>query len=52
MGIEGGWWTFTPETDYKTCPICNGTGIDNSLDHNCQRCGGTGSIRVENNTED
>ena len=46
MGIEGGWWTFTPETEYETCPECGGTGKENAtLDHKCYVCNGLGRIK-------
>ena len=36
MGIEGRLWSFTPETEYETCPECGGTGKDNAtLDCKC-----------------
>lgn len=39
----------------KTCPACNGTGVDNTIDpgkrfqpYACPRCSGTGAIRRGN----
>ena len=46
-GIEGGWWTYTSESKYKTCPICGGTGKDSTLDWKCFRCGGSGEVRED-----
>lgn len=53
MGIEGGWWTFTPEIRFETCPECGGSGKDNAtLDWKCWRCGGSGEIKVEDKEDD
>lgn len=51
-GIDGGWWAFTPETEYETCPECCGTGKDNAtLDWKCYRCNGTGRVK-ESHSDD
>lgn len=44
MGIED---MFPEKGDkYKTCPECCGTGKDNdTLDHICFECNGTGRIK-------
>ena len=53
MGIEGGWWSFTPEDEYKTCPECGGSGKDNdTLDWKCWRCNGIGRIKLSSKEED
>ena len=53
MGIEGGWWTFTPETEYETCPECGGTGKENiTLDSECYLCNGLGRIKKKNSEDD
>ena len=53
MGIEGGWWSFTPEIEYETCPECGGTGKDNAtLDWKCYVCNGLGRIKKKNSEDD
>ena len=53
MGIEGGWWNFTPDTEYETCPDCGGTGKDNAtLDWKCYVCNGLGRIKKKNGEDD
>lgn len=53
MGIEGGWWSFTPETEYETCPECGGTGKENiTLDCECYVCNGLGRIKKKNSEDD
>ena len=53
MSIEGGWWTFTPERSYRTCPECGGTGKDNAtLDWKCWGCNGIGEIKEKEKEDD
>lgn len=59
MGIEPWWAGYDDDNDryrvsygrtrsnYKTCPICRGTGTTPSLDRDCSRCNGTGKIKEE-----
>lgn len=48
MPIEGGWWSFTPETRYETCPECGGSGMNNgTLDSKCWHCNGTGEVKAD-----
>ena len=52
MGIEGGWWNFTPDTEYETCPDCGGTGKENcTLDWICYTCGGLGRIKKKSSED-
>ena len=52
-GIDGGWWTFTSEIRYITCPECGGSGKENSrLDCGCFRCGGSGEIRKDDDDDE
>lgn len=41
--------------EYETlenCPVCCGTGMDNdSLDHKCYSCNGTGTLKKKNKKE-
>ena len=47
MSIEGGWWTFTYEDEYETCPECGGSGKDNAtLDWKCWNCNGIGRVKI------
>lgn len=48
-GIEGGWWTVTPEEDTigkrkVTCPICSGLGFYTSTGEDCKRCHGSSEV--------
>ena len=49
MGIEGRLWSFTPKTEYETCPECGGTGKENiTLDSECYLCNRLGRIKKKN----
>ena len=52
MGIEGGWWAFTSESEYKTCPMCNGSGINTRTLDDCRVCNGSGEVKVNTESED
>lgn len=53
MGIEGGWWSLTLETEYETCPECGGSGKDNAtLDWKCWGCNGIGRIKVSSDKKE
>ena len=38
MSIEGGWWTFTYEDEYETCPECGSILLESKDEIKCSNC--------------